>query len=57
MKKKKIAISVDEPLLDIVDSYIDNTTIRSRSQSIEALIKQAIKQKPITRGSKRIVVS
>lgn len=48
MKKKKIAISVDEPLLDIVDSYIDNTTIRSRSQAIETLIKQAIKQKPIT---------
>lgn len=48
MKKKKIAISIDEPLLDIVKSYIDNTKIRSTSQAIEALIKQAIKQKPIT---------
>lgn len=47
MKKKKIAISIDEPLLDIIDSHVDNTTIRSRSQAIEALIKQAIKQKPI----------
>jgi len=48
MKKKKIAISIDEPLLDIIDSYQDGTTIRSRSQAIESLIKQAVKQKPIT---------
>lgn len=48
MKKKKIAISIDEPLLDIVKSYIDNTNIRSTSQAIESLIKQAVKQKPIT---------
>lgn len=48
MKKKKIAISIDEPLLDIVNSYKDNTTIHSTSQAIETLIKQAIKQKPIT---------
>lgn len=48
MKKKKIAISIDEPLLDIVKSYIDNTKIRSTSQAIESLVKQAIKQKPIT---------
>ena len=48
MKKKKIAISIDEPLLDIVNSYVDNTTIRSTSQAIESLIKQAIKQTPIT---------
>ncbi len=48
MKKKKIAISIDEPLLDIVDSYIDNINIRSRSQAIEALIKSAIKRRPIT---------
>ncbi|MBL7147222.1 MAG: nucleotidyltransferase family protein [Nanoarchaeota archaeon] len=48
MKKKKIAISIDEPLLDIIKSYIDNTRIRSTSQAIESLIKEAIKQKPIT---------
>jgi len=48
MRKKKIAISIDGPLLDIVDSYVDNTTIRSTSQAIEFLIKQAIKQAPIT---------
>lgn len=47
MKKKKIAISIDGPLLDIINSYKDNTTIRSTSQAIEALIKQAIKQRPI----------
>lgn len=48
MKKKKIAISIDEPLLDIVTSYVDKTTIRSVSQAIEFLIGQAIKQAPIT---------
>ncbi len=48
MRKKKIAISIDEPLLDIVNSYKDGVTIRSTSQAIESLIKQAIKQKPIT---------
>jgi len=48
MRKKKIAISIDEPLLDIIKSYIDNVNIRSTSQAIESLIKQAIKQKPIT---------
>lgn len=48
MRKKKIAISIDEPLLDIVNSYIDKTTIRSTSQAIESLIKQAIKHTPIT---------
>jgi NDP-sugar pyrophosphorylase family protein len=48
MRKKKIAISIDEPLLDIVNSYVDNTTIRSTSQAIESLIRQAIKQAPIT---------
>lgn len=48
MRKKKIAISIDEPLLDMVNSYIDKTTIRSTSQAIESLIKQAIKQAPIT---------
>ncbi|MDP2907405.1 MAG: nucleotidyltransferase family protein [Nanoarchaeota archaeon] len=48
MRKKKIAISIDEPLLDIVNSYVDKTTIRSTSQAIEFLIRQAIKQAPIT---------
>lgn len=48
MRKRKIAISIDEPLLDIVNSYVDNTTIRSTSQAIESLIRQAIKQAPIT---------
>lgn len=48
MRKKKIAISIDEPLLDIVNSYKDGVTIRSTSQAIESLIKQAVKQKPIT---------
>lgn len=48
MKKKKIAISIDEPLLDIVNSYVDKTIIRSTSQAIEFLINQAIKRTPIT---------
>ncbi len=47
MKKEKIAISIDNSLLEIVDSHINNTTVRSRSQAIELLIQQALKQRPI----------
>ena len=42
MKKEKIAISVDKPLLDMIDSMIDGTNLRSRSQAIEKLLKKGI---------------
>lgn len=47
MKKEKIAISLDNSLLPIVDAYVDNVTIRSRSQAIEFLLKKAIKERPV----------
>ena len=47
MKKEKIAISIDNSLLSLIDYQIDNTTILSRSQAIEYLIKKALKQQPL----------
>jgi len=47
MKKEKIAISIDNSLLSLIDSQIDNTTILSRSQAIEYLIKKSLKQQPL----------
>lgn len=47
MNKKKIAISIDTSILNLVDSYIDNSTIRSRSQAIEFLIKKSLKERPV----------
>ena len=32
MKKPKIAISVDKSLLELIDSKVDGSVIRSRSQ-------------------------
>ena len=42
--KTKIAISIDSSLL----SSIDSLSSSSRSQTIESLLKQALKQQPIT---------
>ncbi len=42
MKKLKIAISIDKNLLDLVDSRIDGSTIRSRSQAIEYFLENGI---------------
>lgn len=42
LKKEKIAISVDKPLLTVVDALVDGVTIRSRSQAIEALVRKGI---------------
>ena len=44
MNKEKIAISVDKPLLEMIDAMIDGTNIRSRSQAIETLLKKGIEQ-------------
>jgi len=48
MTKQKIAISIDSDLLDEIDSIVDGTKLRSRSQAIEVLLKDSIKSKPIT---------
>jgi len=43
MKKEKIAISLDKNLLDLVDSKVDGSVIRSRSQAIEFYLKKGLK--------------
>ncbi|MBS3140769.1 hypothetical protein J4405_01330 [Candidatus Woesearchaeota archaeon] len=47
MKKEKIAISLDSNLLQVIDSYVDNDFIRSRSQAIESLLNESIKNRPL----------
>lgn len=48
MKKRKIAISVDNSLLSLVDSKVDGSVIRSRSQAIEYFLKKGLKEDSIT---------
>ena len=47
MKKIKIAISLDQPLLNIIDSKVDSSVIRSRSQAIEHFLKEGLKKELI----------
>ena len=42
MKKPKIAISLDKSLLDLVDSKVDGSVIRSRSQAIEFFLRKGL---------------
>lgn len=44
LKKEKIAISVDKPLLTLIDALVDGTTIRSRSQAMESLLRKGLSQ-------------
>ncbi|MBW2981203.1 hypothetical protein KY360_07340 [Candidatus Woesearchaeota archaeon] len=48
MKKQKIAISVDNSLLNLVDSKVDGSVIRSRSQAIEYFLKKGLTEESIT---------
>ncbi len=48
MKKEKIAISVDSSLLSLVDSKVDGSVIRSRSQAIEYFLKKGLNEESIT---------
>ena len=47
MNKVKIAISIDKNILDVVDSKIDNSIIRSRSQAIEYFLQKGLKEQKI----------
>lgn len=47
MKKPKIAISLDKPLLDLVDSKVDGSVIRSRSQAIEFFLRKGLQDQSI----------
>ena len=47
MKKSKIAISVDNSLLNLVDSKVDHSVIRSRSQAIEYFLKKGLQEQSV----------
>lgn len=48
MNKNKIAISVDNSLLNIIDGKVDGSVIRSRSQAIEYFLKKGLTEDSIT---------
>ena len=48
MKKEKIAISVDVSLLKEIDSRIDGSVMRSRSQAIEYFLKIGLQDEGVT---------
>ncbi len=50
MRKEKITISVDKPLLEMIDSTIDNVRVTSRSQAISVLLQQALEKQYITKA-------
>lgn len=50
MRKEKIAISLDKPLLEMVDSTIDNVKVSSRSQAISILLQHALEKQYITQA-------
>lgn len=47
MKKEKIAISIDKNLLDLIDSKVDGSVIRSRSQAIEFFLRKGVGEQTI----------
>ena len=47
MTKSKIAISLDSSLLKLVDSKVDGSVIRSRSQAIEYFLKKGIQEQSV----------
>ncbi len=47
MKKTKIAISIDKPLLELIDSKVDGSVIRSRSQAIEFFLRKGVGEQTI----------
>lgn len=48
MVKSKIAISVDNSLLKLVDSKVDGSIIRSRSQAIEYFLKKGLQEQSVS---------
>src|SRR3989344_6907415 len=48
MSKAKIAISVDNSLLKLVDSKVDGSVIRSRSQAIEYFMKRGLQEQSVS---------
>jgi len=48
MVKSKIAISIDSPLLALLDSKVDHEIIRSRSQALEFFLRRGLQGQSIT---------
>ena len=48
MPKSKIAISVDNSLLKLVDSKVDGSVIRSRSQAMEYFLKKGLQEQSVS---------
>ncbi|MBI2650112.1 hypothetical protein HYX04_02235 [Candidatus Woesearchaeota archaeon] len=48
MAKAKIAISVDTSLLKVIDSKVDGSVIRSRSQAIEYFLKKGLQEQSVS---------
>ncbi len=48
MNKAKIAISLDNSLLKLVDSKVDGSVIRSRSQAIEYFLKRGMQEQAVS---------
>ena len=48
MVKSKIAISVENSLLRLVDSKVDGSVIRSRSQAIEYFLKKGLQEQSVS---------
>ena len=47
MPKSKIAVSIDNSLLTLVDSKVDKSVIRSRSQAIEYFLKKGLHEQSV----------
>ncbi|MBI2653125.1 nucleotidyltransferase family protein [Candidatus Woesearchaeota archaeon] len=47
MSKAKIAISVDNSLLKLIDSKVDGSIIRSRSQAMEYFLKKGLQEQSV----------
>ena len=50
MSKSKIAISLDYSLLKIIDSKVDGSIIRSRSQAIDYFLKKGLQEQSVNVG-------
>ena len=48
MPKSKIAISVDKSLLNLIDSKVDGSVIRSRSQAMEYFLKKGLQEQSVS---------
>ena len=48
MIKSKIAVSIDTPLLEMLDSKVDGSIIRSRSQALEFFLRKGLMEQSIS---------